>query len=139
MRPNDFQMEMNRLMEQFGKGNYSTERCKILWKEVQEYDATWFAGVIDKFIGESRHPPLMPDFREEISRERERLWRIEKRQHSEDAKSFFDCKFDNTEKSTICKTIIARMQGKVSDADYAKFVEVLESASKPTLVRGQSG
>lgn len=139
MEMREFDSGMNRLCDVFGDKAYPDERKKIIWREVKDLSGKWFNQTIDKLIGDSRYAPLMTEFREEISRERERLWQLEKRQHAEDAKNFFDCKFDNTEKSTICKTIIARMQGKVSDADYAKFVEVLESASKPTLVRGQSG
>lgn len=130
MSPGEFQIEMSRLSEQFGKQTYSTERCKLLWQEIQNLSHAWFARVVDRFIGEFRQAPLMPEFREEIAKERERLWKKEKEQHSKDAEAFFESSFDTTEMKTICQFILKRLAGGVTDVEYATFLKHLRAAAK---------
>lgn len=76
-----FLKEMLRLENCFRMPNrefYGQERCQIIWKEVCHLSDEWMSRTVDLFIGMHRQPPLMPEFREEISRERERLWQTEK-------------------------------------------------------------
>lgn len=78
MNQQEFTQQLIRLQENFGKTAYSTERAKLLWGEVKDLAPDWFIGVVDDFIGSLRHAPLIPDFAEQASMERERLRKIEK-------------------------------------------------------------
>lgn len=127
MTESEFGNQMGRLERQFGK--FGDERGRILWRELQDLPAQWFGKVIDKFIGDCRQTPLLPEFREEIAIERERLWKIEKRQHAQEAKQFFRSSYGPEDVGTICKTIVKRMQGQVSDEDYANFQKMLNNVA----------
>lgn len=129
MRPDQFQNQLGRLVEQFGKASYGTERSRILWQEVQGLEERWFSVVVDRFLGESRQAPLLPDFREEILRERERLWRIEKDKNSQDAKDFFNSSYQADDVKTLCEMITKRLRGGVSDTDYKNFESMLDNVA----------
>lgn len=58
---------------------YNKDRGDLIWREVQQLSDEWMVRTVDLFIGEYERPPLMPQFREQISKERERLWVIEKK------------------------------------------------------------
>ncbi len=64
--------QMNRLVSQFGKGAYSTERSAVIWREVQHQSPEWWERTVNKFLGECRQAPLLPEIREALSRDRER-------------------------------------------------------------------
>jgi len=72
---------MTRLQNTYGKAAFSTERCTLIWKEVGEIPDHWMSRIVDKFIGDSKQSPMIPDFREEISRYRS--WENEKRKNLE--------------------------------------------------------
>jgi hypothetical protein len=93
MEPNFFQRQINRLTEQFGKGAYGTERAHIIWKAVKDLPDAWMEGVVDRFIGESRHAPLLPEFREEIAKERERNRSRERNSPKYDWSAFASCSY----------------------------------------------
>lgn len=121
----EFQVQMSRLIDQFGKHSYGTERVALVWEEVKEFNPQWFKKTVDKFIGEFRNAPLMPDFREEISKERERLWHLEKQRHSQDSREFWESSFLPEEEKWICKTIRDRLSRKISDEDFSQFQKLL--------------
>lgn len=123
-----FQQEMQRLVETFGKAAFGSERAKILWREVGMYSNQWFTQVVDRFIGELRQAPLMPEFREAISKERERLWAIEKKQNEKEAKAFAST-FPLEDIGSICRTIVQRIQGGMTDENYNSFIKAVEGAS----------
>lgn len=125
-----FQFQMNRLITQFGKSSYSTERIKLICREVRGLSALWFEKLVDQFIGECRHAPLLPEFREEIAKERERIHRIEKDSHAKDAEEFFDGIYMPEDKKTICQYIQKRLRGEISDADFEVFIKHLNHAGK---------
>lgn len=85
MQFTEFNNQMNRLISTFGKNAYGDERLQLIWREVKDHSYPWFIDAIDDFIGNHRLPPLMSDFSNKIADERERLWRIEKRQHAEES------------------------------------------------------
>lgn len=130
MNKNSFQQQISRLVETFGANHYKPERINLIWGEIQDLSDWWMAKTMDRFIGELRQPPLMVEFREEISKERERLWKIEKAKNEKDAKDFYSGTYAPEDKKTICQMISKRLQGKVSDAEYATFIEHLEHAAK---------
>lgn len=71
MNQQEFQNQMNRLAETFGKAAYGTERAKLIWREVKDLGAHWLERVVDEFIG-GRSAPLLNEFRDAIAKERER-------------------------------------------------------------------
>lgn len=128
MRPDEFQSQMNRLITQFGKTQYSDERTKLIWREVKDFSSPWWERTVDHLLLTSRQAPLQAEFGELIGRERERVWRQEKVQNEKDAKDFFAGTYQPDDVQTICQMITKRLAGGVSDADYANFVKHLESA-----------
>lgn len=85
MNREEFSNEMNRLVSQFGKAAYSPERANLIWREVKDLSPSWMNAAIDEFIGSSRQPPLMPEFRERIAIEREKQWSRQKQQSQKDS------------------------------------------------------
>lgn len=83
-----FTEQMQRIADTFGNQMYSKDRLALIWKEVQEFEDNWFVRVCDQLIGECRIPPLLPEFRENISKERERLYLLEKRNNRKEAEDF---------------------------------------------------
>lgn len=67
----EFQTQMARLCETFGKVAYGTERTKLIWREVQSLEARWFESAIDGFIGD-RTAPMLGEFRQAAAGARRR-------------------------------------------------------------------
>jgi hypothetical protein len=129
MTEQGFVMQMARLERQFNS-KFGEERGKILWREVKDLSDAWFVTVIDKLLGECRYMPMVIEFREEISRERERVWRNQKKANAKDARDFYAGNlYQADDTRTICKTIVSRLLGNVLDAEYSTFQQLLENAS----------
>jgi hypothetical protein len=126
----EFQNQMQRLIEQFGKNAYSQGRAELVWREVKDLQPRWWERTVDHLLGECRQAPLMPEFRDAISKERERLWHYEKAQNAKDAKDFFSSSYQADDVKTICGMIMKRLQGGVSDADYQNFQSMLSNVAK---------
>lgn len=76
-----FLLQLKRLESCFGNQHrevYNQDRGELIWREVNQLSDEWMVKITDLFIGEFDRPPLMPQFREQISKERERLWMIQK-------------------------------------------------------------
>jgi hypothetical protein len=126
MTQQEFQVQLERLKNEYGHKVYSTERCGLIWREVRDFSVEWLKRTVDEFIGESLQPPLMPKFREMLSKERERIEYNRKRENRLAAKDLFNSKLQTEEISTITGFILKRMNGGVSDQDYTSFVKHLE-------------
>jgi hypothetical protein len=74
----EFQREMDRLASNF-RNAYSPARQELIAKEVKDLSAPWWKRTVDRFIGEFRQAPLLPEIREAIAGERERLWDLQKK------------------------------------------------------------
>lgn len=68
----EFQPQMQRLIEVFGKNNFSSERLKIIFKAISEIDLRSFKFLIDDFISKSRQAPLPHEFVEAV-------WKLKQR------------------------------------------------------------
>lgn len=132
MSPTQFQTQMNRLAETFGGQHYKRERVDLLWRELAQFSDSWLIRIVDKFIGECRMAPLLAEFREEASKERERSHSIEKQRHAQEAKEFMS-RLPETEMRQICKEIRRLSTGCMSDGDKSNFFESLKG-----LDRGRS-
>lgn len=127
MNLNHFQTQINRLAETYGGQHYKRERIELIWREVGSFPDSWLTRTVDRFIGELRQPPLVSEFREEASKERERSWSREKDQHARDAQHFFMIADDPTMRQSVLKTILDRMNGKVPDLVWNDFMKGLDS------------
>lgn len=76
----EFSPHMGRLIEQFGKGAYSQARVEIIWRSVRDMDAHWWSMQVDRFLGECRQAPLVPEIRDAVLLERNRAWQAKKQQ-----------------------------------------------------------
>lgn len=129
----EFTPQMDRLINTFGKSAYGEERTKLIWREVKDFSGAWWEKSVDQLILSSRQAPLLEQFGPLIADERERLWKIEKKKHAQEAKDFFRSSYGPDDVGTICKTIVKRIQGEVSDSDYSTFQKMLNNvaASNP--------
>ena len=115
-----FKNEMTRLVSVFGKNHYPDARLTLIWREVRSADEKQFVEIINRFIGEHRQPPLLPEFRTAMAVHRERSWSQEKAQYANEAKSAYRA-LSKDESSLICQAIRGVMLGRVSlkEADGA--------------------
>ncbi len=97
MTPVEFNNQMTRLIRNFGKNAYSEERGALIWREVQHLSAVWLENTVDRFIGDCKYAPLLPEFREAIAKERE----YQHSQKRETIESSIPHKYD----CTFCKDV----------------------------------
>lgn len=128
MDRNIFDAQVSRILETYGERSFPRERAKLLWSEVQCLSNFWMIQIVDYFIGSLRQSPLISDFRDQIARERERLWKTEKDQHREESEAAMKSIYSGDDLSMICKTIRDRIQGRVSDRDWECNLQLLNSA-----------
>lgn len=129
MTPEQFHPQMNRLVAQFGKTTYSSERTAMILREVRGIGAEQWEAIVDRFLGESRHAPLMPEIREAIAYVRERSWTNEKRENENDARRFAR-QFPMEEIGMICKGITERIRGEMDDQAFGNTLKILQGAAK---------
>jgi hypothetical protein len=129
MTPQHFQRQMTRLSETFGKQAYGQERVQLLWREVGQLSDEWMTSVTDDFIGGCRQAPLLAEFRERAAIERERLWQIEKRQHTRECEAAMASVFAREEIKSICESIRKIARGGMTDDDRCAFLKSLNGAT----------
>src|SRR5260221_7380531 len=71
MLPFEFEGQMKRMIDVFGKGAYPGERVALIWKQVCDMELPWFARLCDRMIGDMRQAPLVSEFREAAYKERQ--------------------------------------------------------------------
>jgi hypothetical protein len=123
----EFQTQLTRLMNCYGKQHYNDERVTLIWREVSGFSVEWFGGVVDRMIGGSRYAPLVGDFYEAASIERERLNKVQKEKHAREAREFGTSVFSPDDRSMMIQTIIKRINGGVSDSDWNGFKRMVNS------------
>lgn len=74
-----FQTQIGRLGARWPKA-HPTEFIALLWREVKDLSDEWLVRTVDELIGSCRQAPLMPDFRQYSSTEKERMWARQKHQ-----------------------------------------------------------
>jgi len=122
----EFSEQMARLVAQFGKTSYSDERLKLLYRELRGTNPRVWERVVDILLGEARYAPMLPDIREHLSRERERLHAIEKAQHSQDAQGFWQA-VSQDEAGYFFGNMRRRLEGSLSEQDFNAFVKTLKN------------
>lgn len=131
----EFQSNMMRLINQFGKAAYPAERSQIIWSTVRYLPGDWWRRSVDKWIGECRQAPLMPEIREEMSSERERDWSNEKRENARQATQAMRSMFGPEDTAMLCKGIRERISGRQSDSDFASMTRMLDEMPKNNVCR----
>ena len=124
MDRNHFQNEINRLVDTYGTNQYKPERVKIIWREVELLSNAWMTRTVDFFVGNHRHAPIVPEFREEAAKERERLHELKKKEHTKDAKEYMSM-YSALDIQTISGQIRDRIKGNMSDDEFDAFKKVL--------------
>lgn len=70
MNTQEFDAEMRRIGDTFGKKNYDLARTEMIWGFVREMEAKQFKSIVNHLIGSSRRAPLPVDFKEAAAAER---------------------------------------------------------------------
>ncbi len=108
-----FKIQMDRLAETYGSNQYRSERIKLIWREVVQFSDIWMEKTVDRFIGELRFAPLLPDFQKECAKERERLWRLMKNSEKVESKEFYKILNDHENLKNICEEIRKKLKNKI--------------------------
>lgn len=128
----EFTKEMNRLETAFGQKGANQERTKIIWKEIKDFSASWLNRTVSLFIGNLRQFPLLSDFQEQATIERERLWKLQKQETANQAIKFMsDTRqiFDFDMIKSIIQTTKDRIEGRVPDAVFDNFKQGIQKLS----------
>lgn len=67
MSPFEFKTQIKRLNNVFGERSYTAEKEDLFWNQFKDEDAEWFRRACNFFIGESRFPPTLSQFKENLS------------------------------------------------------------------------
>lgn len=125
-----FNKQIERLKETFGEGKFGEERVSLIWREVKSFDAKWFEHAVDGFIGDRAFAPLMPEFRTETVKERERKRILERDSEANDAKAFMQIKFPDDDVRNIVQMCIKRITGGVPDTEWERMQGDLKHAGE---------
>jgi hypothetical protein len=128
-----FETQLARIANQYGPKALGEERVKIIWREVNQFTDRWFESLITEMIASCDRAPLPKQFSEAASRERDRLYLIEKAKNTREAEASWNW-LTQPEVELICRTIRERMVGKIQDSNWVSFVQVLEQIA---IVRGK--
>lgn len=131
MTREEFVKQMNRLASVFGANPYPEERRTLIWNEVNTLSVMAFTRIVNELIGSSRHAPLIPEFREAASREREAEWQIQKRVHAQEAKAAMKTLFGPDDIKFFCKSIRDRLAGEMNDVQFDGFNRMLQEFPGP--------
>lgn len=85
--------------------------------------------MVDFFIGEFKTAPLLPEFRDFISKLREMQRLADRERQAKDAKDFWNSSYHKDDVKWIVQMIKARLLNEVSDEDYSKFLSTLKEVA----------
>lgn len=125
----EFSVQLDRLRNVYGDKFYPDERIKILWEEIKGFPMPWLDRVVSLWIGDRKDPPLMPQFREEMSKERERTHFVAKKEQSKDAREIWST-LSGDEIQNICGLTRRRMAGGMNDIDWSNFQKTLKGLGR---------
>jgi hypothetical protein len=70
----EFQKELSRCNEAFGKSNFSEARADMIWSYVKDLSGHQMKRIVDNFIASSRQAPLPQDFLKATYEEKKRTY-----------------------------------------------------------------
>lgn len=130
MKRDQFESEVKRMIGRWGdagKRHFTVEFNRAVWAEVWEMDHRLFASAVTYAVGEFRHPPVLSQLREALSKVRSEYYRQKKEEMSRDAQEFVDeAKIDSTEVQMRMKIIKDRIAGRCPDKDFNEFQQFLQ-------------
>ena len=126
----EFKIQMDRMIQTFGKPSYNEERMKLIWQEVKDFEVSWFDLLCSKLIGENKFAPLIPEFRDACIDERERIHNSEKQKNARTAKEFMHRVFSDEDQSVLFKSLNNRITGKMNDTDFGQMLNSLDKLTK---------
>lgn len=133
----EFKKQVQRLIDVYGPTPYSTERLKLIWRDVQYLSGAAFESIVDEAILKRDRAPLGEYFLEKVSEQRERQWDREKSQHANDAKQFASS-FPMEDLQSICQGILRKLKGDLNDVEYDQFKSSLLGAADASSGRSCS-
>lgn len=131
MNEKEFQTQILRLIRVYGEPAYKTERTQLIWREMSSLPADSFCRVVDFLIAECRQPPMLKEFREAVSIEREKLHAKEKKDHTKDSWEFWkgsgQATASNEEQVWVFQAIRMRIKREMPDNDWSAFMKLIET------------
>lgn len=121
-----FKIQMDRMIQTFGKTPYCEERMNLIWKEVRDFDIKWFEYLCSRFIGENRQAPIVPEFREACIDEREKLLTLDRELRRRDAKEAMTRFFSDDDQAVLFKGLNDRIKGEMDDVGFKHMINNLD-------------
>lgn len=137
MTRQEFETQIQRLINTYGKSHYPEERIKLLWQDTCNYSVVWLQQTITKFIAESARAPLIVEFRQEVSIERERLWALEKAEYSDNIEELITYSLKNSEIKEIVQAILRRMSREFPDNDWDFLLDDLNRRAEKAEIKSK--
>lgn len=128
MTTSEFDEQVKRLRAVFGDKAYPDERVVTFWDAVRDMEGYWFKKRVTDWVGSAK-PPMLPEIREAVALERERLWSLKKSQHSAEASESFRL-YESGECGEIAQAIARRSRGEMSDQDWDAFMRSMASVAR---------
>lgn len=125
--PKIFNEQIIRLRGCFGDRAYPDDRAKVIWDEVKFLNNDWLKKTVDKFIGELRQAPLLIEFREAASRERNLRHAVDKGEYSQGAQEFFSGSMHPEETKSLFAAVVSRLNGTLSQEKWDEHKEIVKN------------
>lgn len=88
MNLQEFEKQINRLIEVYGEKHYAGERKKLLWGEFKDLEPWIFMAAVGRLIGDCAQAPMMYKFREVIGILKNTQYEYSKKETERVAKDF---------------------------------------------------
>lgn len=124
MNRTHFEREMNRLVDTYGSKSYPETRVNLIWREVKDFPDHWMTRTVDSFIKYQRQAPMMSEFNEEMSKERERNHDSLKAVHKQEINELMH---SNEIVRTFCQGIRDIAIGKLDGSDKECFKKLVQN------------
>lgn len=120
----EFNTQLDRLRDAFTDKPFSDQRVKLIWREVQPFDARWLLNLVDRMLSSERYAPMPNAFAEAAAIERERIWALEKAKERREVGDMMS-KVPPDEQGSIFKAISDLAKGYVAETDKAPLLKAL--------------
>lgn len=128
MNENTFLKQTGRLQARWGKQIFCDEMVRLMWKHLKSESDYWMESTVDYFIGTSRQAPLLTEFQQKQSEERERQWDSQKHRHKKDAEEFMNfVPLVKEESNIICEAVRKLITGQLNEDDRRAVLKMVEN------------
>lgn len=84
----EFTNAMSKLINRFGVKYYNSDVLILIYQEIKVLDSKQVHNLINELLGSAHRAPLVPDFRNAVSKTREITWVEEKKKNTRISKNF---------------------------------------------------